>query len=73
MKEKLKALDELIGMCESAMAKPYKSKRMAVVIKPEEDSEELSEDSIDKKSKISEILDAMDEDELIRLYSKLEG
>lgn len=77
LKAKNNALDELIEMCESAIAGPTKNKRMsAIVIKPEaegEDVEAKEPDSLDKKAKISSMLDEMDEEELMELYSKLEG
>lgn len=75
LKAKNNALDELISMCESAIAGPTKNKRMsAIVIKPEASEENSQEpDSLDKKAKISSLLDEMDEEELMELYSKLEG
>ena len=85
MKAKMQAIDSIISMCEDAIARPYKAKRMAakpvaeVVIEKEEENEEEGEksegkeDSLDKKQKLSSMLDKMDEEDLIRLYEKLEG
>ncbi|HEY9664440.1 MAG TPA: hypothetical protein V6C65_38840 [Allocoleopsis sp.] len=71
LKAKLSAIDDLIGRCEEAIARPGKQKRMALIVK-EEPKEEREEDMLDKKAKLSSMLDEMDEEELLKLYEQLE-
>jgi hypothetical protein len=72
LKSKLTAIDDLIERCESAIARPGKEKRMALIVKAEPKEEE-QEDMLDKKAKLSNMLDEMDEEELLKLYEQLEG
>jgi hypothetical protein len=63
MKSKIAAIDDLIEVCEDAIARPGKEKRQAKKAKPKEEP-------ADKKAHA--LLDDMDADDLMSLYEKLE-
>jgi hypothetical protein len=72
MKSRISAIDDLIERCEEAIARPGKVKRMSLKAKTQPEEPKGDEDVLDKKAKLSNMLDELDEDELMELYSKLE-
>lgn len=61
MKAKISAIDDLISVCEDAIARPGKQKRMAKKAEPK--SEETA--------KAKELISDMDATDLVKLYEKL--
>lgn len=64
IKSKIKAIDELISVCEDAIARPGKEKRLAKKAAPKQES---------SNKKAEALLDDMDASDLESLYAKLES
>ena len=61
MKAKIAAIDDLIDVCEDAIARPGKQKRMAKKAEPK----------ADENAKAKELISDMDASDLMKLYEKL--
>jgi hypothetical protein len=63
MKAKIAAIDDLIDVCEDAIARPGKQKRMA--------KKETESPKADEKAAAKDLISDMDASDLMKLYEKL--